>query len=92
MDTDEELQRSWLAGWNSAASACEDALAVLLEGAVYRPEQSCYQINTEQLDALRYKLKNGLYKQMRVGDRAGLDYYFATTDPSSIRASIRRDK
>lgn len=82
--TPEEAREIWLKGFNSAASLCEKEIRILLDRAHYQAHNAIYAIPSEAISAVKEHVANGLYKEMRIADKAGLDYYFAQTDPASI--------
>jgi hypothetical protein len=82
--SEEQARQAWNKGWDSASSLAEDALRELMSRVQYVPETKQYMLDEETVEALKDKMKSGLYKEMRVSQKAGLDYYFANAFDSKL--------
>lgn len=82
--SEEQARQAWVKGFESAASLCQDTVERILSSAVYHPETVSYCVNKEALESELSKVKDGMYTQMRVAQKVGLDYYLAQTSPKTI--------
>lgn len=85
--TDEQLFEVWRKGWDSAVSVAEQAMKEMMSQWRERFETNTVEIPKETFELMRQKVEDGLWKNMRIAQRGGLDYYFAATDPRSLAES-----
>ena len=72
-------QQAWNNGFQSAASLCQSVCEDILSKATYDNRTLSYSIPAEVFDVQLSRVKDGLYKSMRVGQKAGLDFYLNNT-------------
>lgn len=91
--TEKEIFEIWKKGWNSAQSIAEQAIQELIDPHREVFERDTVEIPKENFVAFKDRVTEGLYTNMPVSKKGGLDYYFAATDPKHlVGATQGKDK